>query len=166
MKRLVVVAALGLATTASVKADGLFMGVNWGGSSQRLAIRADLDPRSRSEDTVGVAAGKTMRFSKQVYAAPYQGFQTFDGICDAQQSRSYQTEGEAAYWNQQPTHVLYKSGQGSCAYVEYPGFTFFGGLPNMALAPRWNGAPDFIPMNFNYMDYFDPRYNPALRNGG
>lgn len=172
MKRLVVMAALA-AMPSTAKADGLFMGLNWGGgthivTSQSAALPAIRDPEPRAEDNDGTRAYKLQRFSVQVpfYGQPFAGRTAKDGICDELQPRAWDNIGIIGYKNSLPVTRLYTSGRGSCESVYYPGFTFFGGPANMALAPHWDGQPDFIPRNFNYMDWLDPRYNPALRYGG
>ena len=166
MRRFIVVAALAAGLASPSMADGLFMGQDWSaGTSQASAPPASRDPRPRSEDTEGVYAGKQMRPSVQAYGPHYAGRGVPDGVCDAYQTTS-EWGGEGIMFREaQPTHYLY--GGGNCAATYYPGFTFFGGQPNMALAPHWGGQPDFVPQGFfNYMDWMDPRYNPALRNGG
>ena len=147
MKRLVVMAALAAATPISeAKADGLFMGLNWGGgthivTSQSAALPAIRDPEVRAEDNDGIRAYKLNRFSVQVpfYGQPFAGRTAKDGICDELQPRAWDNIGIIGYKNSLPVTTLYTGSRGSCTSVYYPGFTFFGGPANMALAPHWGG---------------------------
>ncbi len=169
MKRLLLIAALAPGLSGPAGADGLFMGVNWGGANQAIIaphLPAANDPEVHAEDNDGIRAHELSRPSMQAYAPPYMGRESNDGICDSLQPRAWDDEGTIAYKNSLPVTQLYTSGQGSCASVYYPGFRFFGGQPNMALAPHWAGERDFIPSSLNYMDWTDPRYNPWMRYGG
>jgi len=98
----------------------------------------------RAQDNDGIRAHKLAAVSVQVYAPAYAGRNSQDGICDKLQVKAWDDEGTMAY----------------------PGFAFWGGEQNMALAPHWNGQSDWVPATFNYMDWTDPRYNTWLRYGG
>jgi hypothetical protein len=154
MKKLIILATLSLSITPAC-ADGLFMGKNWNSGSVS---------RSVSEDTEGVAAGRFMKPSVQVYGPRYAGKGVSDGVCDEFQPQSTDSTGIIAWKLQQPTHYLYAHSRTDCFKTYYPGWTW--GSQNMALAPHWDGTPDWAPVTFNYMDWTDPRYNPAMRNGG
>jgi hypothetical protein len=122
-----------LASTPAM-ADGLFMGVDWGST-----VPASLDPQPRAEDNDGIRAYKLVKPSVQAYAAPFGGRLANDGICDAEQPKTWDGPGGAAYKGSQATHYLYEPGRTDCFKTYYPGFTFFFGQPNMALAPPWTG---------------------------
>jgi len=70
---------------------------------------------------------------------PFAGRNVPDGICDDLQPKAWDNNGIMAWKNAQPTHYLYAPGSVGCTPTYYPGFTFFGGQPNMALAPHDNG---------------------------
>ena len=146
--------AILLIGTINAKADGLFMGVNWASSNE-----------VRAQDNDGIRAYKLNKPSVQVYAPAYAGRNSQDGICDKLQVNATDNDGYMAYKNSLAVHTLYKP-NGVCEPVYYPGFAFWGGEQNMALAPRWNGQPDWTPATFNYMNWTDPRYNPWMRYGG
>jgi hypothetical protein len=132
---------------APAKADGLFMGVNWARStptSQAAAPPAYIDPSPRSEDTDGARSRKLMAFSVPApfTGTPYAGPNTIDGACDQLQPQSWQSEGTQASLQMQATHNFYIGP--NCAAVYYPGFAFFFGQPNMALAPHYDGGFPFV----------------------
>ena len=143
--------AILLISSISAKADGLFMGINWAGGA--VATSHDYFPRSRSEETEGVTAGKIQKVSVQPQVAinNYNGRSTFDGICNQAVS---EWGGESAWYKDtQETNVLFTSGQGSCTSVAYPGYRM--GSQGMMLAAPYNGGFPFVSwrdVTYNLLD--------------